>query len=197
MDQRSPRLAERFCELPLDQTVAPGDERRRLSGTVLSLSTSQPAACLVCVHMHHVSDDEGDGLNQSRQEWSHPIPPGVRSGELAGCSVPAGGCVPPLLRRACRTLSLVPWCCRLTRLDCAADKLISRIDKADDNGDTALHYAAREGHGAVVTLLLRDGADALVQGKDGSPEDVHLCAAVAQQWQSSHELTSACVGGPR
>jgi ankyrin repeat protein len=36
---------------------------------------------------------------------------------------------------------------------------VSDVDKADEEGETSLHYAARYGHAAVVSLLLSSRAD--------------------------------------
>lgn len=51
-----------------------------------------------------------------------------------------------------------------------ASELISRgvdVNSRSTDGYTALHLAAREGHGQVVRLLLKNGADANVKNRNG------------------------------
>ncbi|XP_063076013.1 transient receptor potential cation channel subfamily A member 1a [Engraulis encrasicolus] len=45
---------------------------------------------------------------------------------------------------------------------------VKLLDKADDDGNTALHLAAREGHAVAVRLLLRRGAQMLLNKSDAS-----------------------------
>ena len=48
-------------------------------------------------------------------------------------------------------------------------------DAADEDGETALHWAVRSGHSEVVTRLLEAGADKAVADSDGKlPSDVAL-----------------------
>jgi ankyrin repeat protein len=46
------------------------------------------------------------------------------------------------------------------------------INKADKEGETALHYAARFGREAVVSLLLSHRANALAVAKQGRAAEV-------------------------
>ncbi len=48
------------------------------------------------------------------------------------------------------------------------------VDKADKQGETALHYAARYGHAAVVSLLLSSRADTQKMSKHGNAAEVSL-----------------------
>jgi ankyrin repeat protein len=50
---------------------------------------------------------------------------------------------------------------------------VTDINKANKEGDTALHYAARNGREAVVLLLLSHRANTLAMGKHGDPAEVH------------------------
>ncbi|ELR13819.1 Fbox domain containing protein [Acanthamoeba castellanii str. Neff] len=49
----------------------------------------------------------------------------------------------------------------------SSSKQVSDVDKADEQGETALHYAARYGHAAVVSLLL-SSADTRLISKHGN-----------------------------
>jgi ankyrin repeat protein len=49
---------------------------------------------------------------------------------------------------------------------------VSDVDKADEQGETALHYAARYGHAAVVSLLLSARADTQMMSKHGNAAEV-------------------------
>ena len=46
------------------------------------------------------------------------------------------------------------------------------VNKADKKNETPLHYAARGGHEAMVSLLLDHGAYPLAVGKHGTVSDV-------------------------
>lgn len=49
------------------------------------------------------------------------------------------------------------------------------LDERNDEGSTALHLAAREGHGAVAALLLGRGADPNPKGRDGTTPLMWAC----------------------
>jgi ankyrin repeat protein len=51
---------------------------------------------------------------------------------------------------------------------------VSDVDKADEQGETALHYAARYGHAAVVSLLLSSRADTRLISKHSNAAEVRL-----------------------
>ncbi len=51
---------------------------------------------------------------------------------------------------------------------------MSDVDKADKQGETALHYAARYGHSAVVSLLLSSRTDTRLIGTHGNAAEVRL-----------------------
>lgn len=73
----------------------------------------------------------------------------------------------------------------------------SPLDVAADNGDMPLHDAASNGHGAIVELLLRRGADPAAENGDGSrPVDLCPDPATLEIFQQ-YESTAAPLRRPR
>ncbi|XP_075406952.1 transient receptor potential cation channel subfamily A member 1 [Tenrec ecaudatus] len=72
-------------------------------------------------------------------------------------------------------------------------------DRLDEEGNTALHFAAREGHAKAVALLLSYGADIVLNKQDASflhvaihnkRKDVVLTAIRSQRWEECFKVFS-------
>jgi len=72
---------------------------------------------------------------------------------------------PPVLHIAC-SFGIVPWV-RALLSETWMSRFHKLADKQDENGQTALHWAARGGYKEVVHLLLDRGADVSVKNNDG------------------------------
>ena len=75
--------------------------------------------------------------------------------------------------------------CRL----CIANMSGGRLDAPDENGRTALHYAASSGHEDIVELLVKGGSD--VDLEDAENRTPLALAALASMWKSVKALLSA------
>jgi ankyrin repeat protein len=81
----------------------------------------------------------------------------------------------PLLHTAC-CLGIIPWVAAILRKMSFMDRLRGRVDKKDENGLTALHWAAAQGHEAVVQRLIDHGADVNIKDNKDRQTALHSAA---------------------
>jgi ankyrin repeat protein len=75
-------------------------------------------------------------------------------------------------------------------ISCPTGKHIgSHINRVDKSGETALHYAARYGHVAVLSLLLASRADTRMFGTQGVASDVRPGSSDTTQGPRALSLT--------
>ena len=85
---------------------------------------------------------------------------------------------------------LLRWSCFIRDEQCALLHIpsVANIDFVYDDGNTALHYAARFGLAKVIDALVRAGADQTLKNARG--ETPCECAAAGGKWEVWNNVTS-------